>query len=124
MSKAVCHCGNVEIQLSRQPVEVFECSCSICSKLGVLWAYYSLDEVTLSTGRTKTYIWNNRRIEFHSCPACGCTTHWRPTDPHERRKMGVNARLIDGLNRSNVELHHVDAGENNLFWTREPYAQT
>jgi hypothetical protein len=116
-----CHCGAVVIRLSQQPSEVFECSCSICRKLGALWAYYSLDEVVFASGMgtTRTYTWNKHWIEFHTCATCGCTTHWVPTDRRERRRMGVNARLVDGLNRTNTSLKHFDGGENNCFWTRD-----
>ena len=121
MNTATCHCGTVQIKLPEPPAEVFECSCSICSKLGVLWAYYGRDDVTFERGEgtTDIYVWNKRWLEFHTCATCGCTTHWVPTDPEVRHRMGVNARLIDGLNRSNTSLQHVDHGENNQFWTRE-----
>lgn len=121
MSAAACHCGAVVIELSQQPEEVFECSCSICRKLGVLWTYFTRDQVTFvkGEGTTRKYIWNKHWIEFHSCATCGCTTHWVPTDSKERRKMGVNARLVDGLTRLTTQLRHVDAGENNRFWTIE-----
>jgi hypothetical protein len=110
------------MQLSERPTEVFECSCSICRKLGALWAYYSRDEVVFEkgAGTTRTYTWNKRWIEFHSCATCGCTTHWVPTDPEVRHRMGVNARLIDGLSRANTQLRHFDGGETDCFWTREP----
>jgi hypothetical protein len=45
-------------------------------------------------GGTATYRWGDRSLELHHCPACGCTTHWTPTDPALDR-MGVNARLMD-----------------------------
>lgn len=108
------------MQLAEQPTEIFECNCSICRKLGVLWAYYARDEVTFEkgAGTTRIYEWNKHWIQFHSCATCGCTTHWLPTDPEVRHKMGVNARLVDGLNLTNTELKHIDGGENGHFWTR------
>ena len=119
MRAAAYHCGAVVIQLSRQPTEVFECICSICRKLGVLWAYCFLDQVIFIKGQsaTRKYIWHKRWIELHRCANCGCTIHWVPTDSERRRKMGVNARLVDGLNRTTIQLLHVAAGENNSFWT-------
>ena len=122
MNIATCHCETVVMELSEQPSEVFECSCSICRKLGVLWAYYPCDQVSFEkgAGTTRMYVWNERWIEFHSCAICGCTTHWVATDPKVRHKMGVNARLVDGLNRGNTRLGYIDGGENNCFWTREP----
>jgi len=119
-SIATCHCGEIALKLSEKPAEVFECSCSICRRLGVLWAYYPCDNVSIDihSGSTSKYVWNTNALEFHSCDRCGCTTHWIATDPNYRARMGVNARLIDGLNRSNTKLGHVDHGDTGLFWTR------
>ena len=121
LDEAVCHCGTVAIRLSEKPSEVFECSCSICRRLGVLWAYYHCDDVTIEkgAGSTRVYVWNNKVLEFHSCAHCGCTTHWIATDPNFRDRMGINARLIDGLNRQNTKLGYVDHGEIGCFWSRE-----
>ena len=121
LNTAACHCGAVIMQLSKKPSEIFECNCSICRRLGVLWAYYPCDEVLFKkgTGATNIYVWNKKLLEFHSCSECGCTTHWVATDPNFREKMGVNARLIDGLNRTNTALEYVDHGEIGWFWTHE-----
>ena len=121
LNRAVCHCGAVTMQLVEKPSEIFECSCSICRRLGVLWAYYHYDDVTFkkSADSTNIYVWSNKVLEFHSCSHCGCTTHWVATDPSFREKMGVNARLIDGLNRGNTRLDYVDHGEIGWFWSRE-----
>lgn len=119
LNKATCHCGDIAITLADQPKEVFECSCSICRRLGVLWAYYHCDDVTFEKGEssTDTYIWNHRILGFHRCRNCGCVTHWIATDTSFREKMGVNARLIDGLSPANTSVGHVDHGENGCFWT-------
>ena len=111
--RAICHCGDIVLTLSVRPTEVFECNCSICRKLGVLWAYYHCDDVFIESGDegTDTYIWNNKVLAFHSCPNCGCTTHWKAVDPEFREKMGVNARLINGLTRDDVTLDFVDHGD-------------
>ena len=87
----------------------------------MLWAYYHCDDVTFDSAQSATsaYIWNRKMLEFHSCNRCGCTTHWIAVDRTFREKMGVNARLIDGLNRTNTTLGYVDDGETNQFWTRD-----
>jgi hypothetical protein len=69
-----------------------DCTCSICRRLGALWAYYSPRQVRIS-GATDIYLWNHRVIEFHSCKVCACTTHWSPVDKSYDR-MGVNARMM------------------------------
>lgn len=125
--QASCHCGNVVIDLARKPEEVFECNCSICSKLGVLWSYYHCDEVNFTKGEdgTNIYQWNERILEFHSCSHCGCTTHWIAADKSFRDKMGVNARLIDGVNNKNSKVYQLDFGGAGQFWTDgEPDPET
>ena len=119
MQQASCHCGAICLQLASHPEEVFECNCSICQKLGVLWAYYHCDdvEVTQGAGTTNQYIWNDKILAFHSCPSCGCTTHWQATDPNFREKMGVNARLIDGISPANTKVFHIGFGEPDWHWT-------
>jgi hypothetical protein len=93
--EASCHCGRVRIAIDAAPVEVTDCNCSICRRLGTLWAYYSPKQVKITPpeGATDIYMWNERIIEFHTCKTCHCTTHWAPADKaHDR--MGVNARLM------------------------------
>jgi hypothetical protein len=102
---AQCHCGAVEVEVGSTPPWVLECRCSICRKLGVLWAYHPPGEVRIS-GRTDTYVCNNRVIEFHRCRTCGCTTHWA-TLGTDYGRMGVNARLFDPDVLSAIELRSV-----------------
>lgn len=121
LSKASCHCGAVSLELAEKPVEIFECSCSICRRLGVFWAYYHCDNVAIEIIEepTNTYVWNNEVLEFHRCSNCGCTTHWIAIDPNFRERMGVNARLIDGLNRKNTKIGYVDHGKLGWFWSQD-----
>ena len=96
MIEASCHCGAVRMEIERRPETVTECNCSICRKLGVLWAYYSPETVKIiaPTGATSTYSWNDKVIEFHTCKICGCTTHYAMTDKSIDR-LAVNARLME-----------------------------
>jgi hypothetical protein len=83
----------VTIEIARAPSELTSCNCSICRRLGTLWAYYSPSDVRI-TGATATYRWGNQTLDFHHCPACGCTTHWSPLANRAQDRMGVNARLL------------------------------
>jgi hypothetical protein len=117
--EATCHCGAVRFEVARAPVNVYDCNCSICRRLGTLWAYYSPDDVRFDSGPDATfaYLWGDRRIEFHTCRACGCTTHWQAAaHPDAARKMGVNARLMDELDRSAVYVRQLDCAETGVFW--------
>ena len=93
MTEASCHCGAVRIEVAAAPTVVTSCNCSICRRLGTLWAYYSPTQVKV-VGDTATYLWGDKELTFHRCPTCGCATHWTAIDPALDR-MGVNARLMD-----------------------------
>jgi hypothetical protein len=88
-----CHCGAVTLDVARAPTEVTSCNCSICRRLGTLWAYYAPADVRV-TGATATYQWGDKTIDFHHCATCGCTTHWSPRDNRAADRMGINARLL------------------------------
>jgi hypothetical protein len=106
--EAACHCGSVRLQIANPPAEVTECDCSICRRYGVLWDYYSLDQVTLPPPElTETYAWDDRSIAFHRRRACGCASHWLPIARAENR-MGVNARLMDPDIVAKVRVCHLD----------------
>ncbi|QGN56517.1 GFA family protein [Novosphingobium sp. Gsoil 351] len=88
--------------MARLPDRIVECGCSICAKLGVQWAYYAPSDVHLG-GATDTYVCNNRVIAFHRCRTCGCLSHWA-TLGTDYGRMGVNARLFDGVDLSRIEV--------------------
>lgn len=106
MTRGDCHCGAVRLQVPTPPEVVSECNCSICRRIGGLWAYYPPGEVTVS-GPTVAYVQGDRTLALHHCPACGCTTHWLPLDPGLGR-MGVNARMLDGFDAAAAERRGVD----------------
>ncbi len=93
MIESSCHCGAVKLEIDTAPETVKDSNCSICRRYGVLWAYYSPNQIRISGGPTDIYMWNDREIEFHRCRHCGCVTHWAPVDKSLMR-TGVNARLM------------------------------
>jgi hypothetical protein len=92
MVEASCHCGAVRLELESAPAELTSCNCSLCRRLGALWAYYSPSKVRVS-GATATYRWGDKTLDTHHCATCGCITHWSPIEASLDR-MGVNARLM------------------------------
>ena len=108
MIEAVCHCGSVKLQIARAPTEATECNCSICRRYGVIWAYYSLQDVILpSPEATETYAWDDRSIAFHRCRRCGCISHWYPITREDDR-LGINARLLDPGILAGTRIRHLD----------------
>ncbi|MFT5133486.1 MAG: hypothetical protein ACI9SC_001958 [Gammaproteobacteria bacterium] len=96
MIQASCHCGNVKLNVNNLPSSITSCNCSICDRLGSLWAYYKPGEVTISFDKAPTiaYLWGDRELEFHHCVICGCTTHYVTTDKCDVEKTAVNARMM------------------------------
>ena len=115
---ATCHCGAITLEIPEPPTKVTECNCSICRRLGALWVYHPPEKVAILHGQnaTSTYVWGDRTLEFCSCRICSCTTHWLPLID-DYKVMGVNARMIDGLNPSEVEVIHEDFGGAGCFWS-------
>ena len=57
--KVSCHCGNIQLEVSAELSEVFECNCSICSRTGFLHWYVPPEAVRLVTEKRQlsTYAW-------------------------------------------------------------------
>lgn len=95
MLEGSCHCGGVRLQVPHPPGSVTDCNCSICRRLGALWAYYPSAEVAITPiDATETYVWGDRTLAIHRCKICGCTTHWQGLGDHAQR-VGVNAQTLE-----------------------------
>ena len=92
MLETTCHCGAVSIAIPHAPRAVTDCTCSICRRYGVLWAYFAPAEVQIRGGETQEYSWGPATLAFVRCAECGCLTHWRPLARRAAKRMGVNVR--------------------------------
>ena len=111
MIESSCHCGAVQLKISRTPTEVTDCNCSLCRSYGVLWAYFSPKDVQVAAkDATDIYMRGERKIEFYRCKYCGCVTHWTAVDK-TRDRMGVNARLMAPEILSQVRVRHLDGAD-------------
>lgn len=54
-----CHCQRVRFTVAATPTEVNRCSCSICTRLGALRAYYRPEEFAVTEGEDalSSYSW-------------------------------------------------------------------
>ena len=97
MLQGSCHCKDVLIEVEELPPALISCNCSICNRLGALWARYKPEQVTISChpDATAAYVWGDGFIEFHHCKRCGCATHHRGTEKLAEPRLGVNARMFD-----------------------------
>ena len=111
MIETVCHCGAVRVTLSRTPQRLTQCNCSLCRKLGTLWAYFTPAEVTV-TGETEAYVQGDMTLATHRCRICGCVSHWFSLTGAER--VGVNVRLMDPAALADIPIRRFDGADT---WT-------
>lgn len=98
-----CHCGGTRLELPEPPRSVTQCSCTYCTKSGALWAYYPpTAPKVLSETHGAIYSPTTPLHEHHFCARCGCTTYsispdysLEDTEVPDRKKLAVNARLLD-----------------------------
>ena len=111
-----CHCGAIRFTLASRPTEVASCNCSICTKHGGLWTYCPPADFNVDRGAELlgSYIWGDRLIAIRFCPRCACVVHWHAIEgrevfaPGTPAKVGVNARLLDGLDATRLPRRMLD----------------
>ena len=116
MISATCHCGAVRIEIPAAPERVTDCNCSLCRRVGGLWAYYPLDAVRISghPEHTDEYIWGDKTIRNVRCKHCGSATHWEPLDPGKDPRYGINMCMFEPSVYANAQVRHFDGADT---WT-------
>ena len=119
MIEGTCHCGAVSFRIDRVPDRATACSCTICRRYGVLWAYGWEDEDVHHAGETVAYLHGDRDLAFHHCPTCGCVAWWRGAapDPDGRTRMAVNLRLAAPEAVAAIPMRHFDGFDS---WEEQP----
>ncbi len=117
MISGSCHCGAVNFEVDELPATLTSCNCSICHRLGGLWAYYDIDKVTIRADADATirYIQGDRKLAMHTCRVCGCTTHWENLAPLESSHMGLNFRMCSGEVIRDLRIRHFDGANTGTY---------
>jgi hypothetical protein len=123
-----CHCGRVTVSVPDRPEFLNECNCSVCSKLGAMWGYYTADQVDVS-GTPGGYVRGDvpePSLRFHSCTHCGATTHYAMIEAGPTSKVGINMRLFDPAELIGVEHRFGDrrnypSGERHYYRAPVPF---
>lgn len=111
-----CHCGAVHWRFDGVPADATACSCTICRRYGVLWAYDYEDERIHVFGPSVAYARRDAPdgaepdIDFNFCPTCGCVAFWRgrKLDDRGRRRIAVNLRLAEPDEVAAIPVDHFD----------------
>ncbi|MCP4388409.1 MAG: aldehyde-activating protein [Gammaproteobacteria bacterium] len=90
-----CHCGNVKLTTDQPLSSITSCNCSICYRLGALWAYFVSGDTELRIGEhpLDSYAWGEKSITYHRCVDCGCTTHYTTTNSDGSQHIALNCRM-------------------------------
>ena len=90
------HCGAVRFGVTAPAeVEVFECNCSICSKLGYLHLIVPQEHFRLLRGEDalSTYTFNTGQARHLFCRTCGVESFYVPRSHPDG--YSVNLRCLD-----------------------------
>ncbi len=91
-----CHCGRVRFEIDAPPeIEVLDCSCSICRRLGYLHLIVSRSRFRLLSGDESltTYTFGTRTAQHLFCRVCGIKSFYVPRSHPDG--YSVNARCLD-----------------------------
>ena len=117
MIEGSCHCGAVRWVFDGIPDTLTDCNCSVCRRIGGLWAYGTVANVLVSTAPDATiaYVQGDKMLAIHSCKACGCTTHWVSLAPEDGDwRIAVNMRMADPSDFAAIRVRHFDGADS---WT-------
>jgi hypothetical protein len=95
------------------PEKGTRCNCSICRRLGSVWAYFDFGTVQIDghPENTQEYIQGDRTLRMVRCRTCGCVTHWEPLDPTHHPTHGVNLNNFDLALVEQVKIRRFDGAD-------------
>ena len=100
MKKLICHCGEVELEITESESALnkfLRCNCSLCKKKGYIMTFAPIVDVKITKGeeKLKLYQYHTKVAEHYFCKICGIYTH------HKMRSnpnmYGINAACIEGV---------------------------
>lgn len=113
MPTTTCHCGAITIEVPSLPAQATSCNCSICRRLGTIWAYYDYHAVKISghPEHTHEYVQGDKTLRTVRCATCGCVTHWESLEDKPGARRGVNLRNLDPRELEKIKIRHLDGAD-------------
>ena len=105
-----CHCGAVAFNVELDLDGALKCNCSICSKLGAVWAFAPKAKFKLPSGETKQsdYQFGKKHLHHRFCTACGVESYAEGTAPDGTASVGINLRSIEAIDVERLNPHPWD----------------
>lgn len=110
MLLGTCHCGDVQIEMTRTPRTLTACNCSICRRYAAQWAYGSRRTVRIThrPSAVETYEYDNKTFRYIRCRRCGCVTHYERFNTADNDRIAVNARMLDSDAIASIPIRSLD----------------
>jgi hypothetical protein len=106
-----CHCRRVRYEVTTALQRVIACNCSMCSKRGSLLTSVPFDRFAYTKGSDEdltVYQFNKHVINHMFCPVCGILPFVKGIRPNGKPMVGVNARSLDDVDVSALEIKPFD----------------
>ena len=94
-----CHCQAVTFSVDLDLDQALQCNCSICSKLGAIWAFSPKSKMQLrsSADALGDYQFGKKRLHHRRCTNCGIEAFAEGTAPDGTATVGINLRCLEGV---------------------------
>ena len=94
-----CHCGAIAYTVEVDPATAITCNCSICSRLGAVWAFAPASLFKLKSGQASLgdYQFGKKTLHHIHCTNCGIETFAEGKMPDGTPTVGINLRCLDGV---------------------------
>jgi len=105
-----CHCGNVKFKVNLDLSNLIRCNCSICSKLGALWAFAPKSAMELLTDENAygDYQFGQKTLHHHFCKKCGVEAFAEGIAPDGSPTIGINVRSLDNFDIDGIPIQDYD----------------
>lgn len=97
-----CHCGRVRFRARVDLDMLSQCSCSICTKKGILHLPVGVEDFELLRGKgaLTVYTFGTGVAQHSFCSHCGMHAFYIPRSQPDR--ITINARCLDGIDGPNL----------------------
>ena len=97
--RGACHCEAVQFEAPLDLDKTMVCNCSRCQKLGWVMAFAPRARIAITRGEgtTKDYLFHNKKIHHHFCPACGIEPFAFAQGRDGQEMAVINVNCLDGV---------------------------
>jgi len=113
MFSGQCHCANVQLTIPSLTETGTTCTCSLCSRYGVVWGYFVEAEVDVTVGEhgITPYCQGDKQLNTFHCNQCGCVTHYSLVNPEPDTRIAINYRMFGASVMEQLDIKVFDGAD-------------